>query len=160
MTRPDPVDVTVSRVIDAPAELLYDLVTDVTRMGDYSPENTGAVWLDGSTGPSVGARFKGTNRLGSLSWSTKPTVTEADRGRQFAFEVPGRAGSAWSYRFDPTPEGVRVTESVRQQRPTPLPIRLLQRRAGVTDRAQHLRSDMTVTLDRLAAVAERQTATR
>ncbi len=47
MAKPTPLDVTVDRVIDAPADTLYDLVSDVTRMGDYSPENTGAVWLAG-----------------------------------------------------------------------------------------------------------------
>ncbi len=108
----------------------------------------------------MGARFKGSNRLGSLTWSTKPTVTAAERGRLFAFEVPGRAKTTWTYRFDPVPGGVRVTESVRQARATPLPIRLLQRRAGVTDRAEHLRAAMTTTLERLATVAERQPVSR
>jgi hypothetical protein len=51
-----------------------------------------------------------------------------------------------------------VTESMRQERPTPLPIRFLQRRAGVTDRAEHQRAGMVVTLDRLAAAAEQHAA--
>lgn len=160
MPQPQPLQVSVSRVIEAPAETVYDLVSDVTRMGDYSPENTGAVWLDGATGPVGGARFKGTNRLGSLTWSTKPTITAADRGRLFAFEVPGRTGSTWTYRFEPVGDGVRVTESMRQDRPTPFPIRFLQRRSGVTDRAAHLRDAMTTTLERLATAAERQSAGR
>jgi hypothetical protein len=158
MAKPAPLDVSVSRLIQAPAEAVYDLVSDVTSMGAYSPENTGAAWIAGATGPAVGARFKGTNQLGSLRWSTKPTVTAADRGRLFSFVVPGRAKTTWSYRFDEEQGGVRVTESVRQDRPTPLPVRLLQRRAGVTDRAEHLRASMAVTLDKLAAVAERQSA--
>jgi uncharacterized protein YndB with AHSA1/START domain len=158
MTRPAPLEVSVDRVIGAPAETVYDLVSDVTTMGAYSPENTGAVWLGGATGPEVGARFKGTNRIGSMRWSTKPTITAADRGRLFAFEVPGRARATWTYHFEPVPGGVRVTESMRQERATPLPIRLLQRRAGVTDRSEHLRTGMTITLDRLASVAERHTA--
>lgn len=158
MSKPAPIAVSVTRVIDAPAEAVYDLLSDVTRMGEFSPENTGATWLDGATGPAVGARFKGTNRLGSLTWSTKPTVTSADRGRLFGFEVPGRAGSTWNYTFDPVPGSVRVTESMHQDRVTPFPIRFLQRRAGVTDRAEHLRAGMALTLDRVAAVAERCTA--
>lgn len=155
MSKPAPIAVSVTRVVEAPAEVVYDLLSDVTRMGEFSPENTGAEWLGGATGPLVGARFKGANRLGSLRWTTKPTVTAADRGRLFAFEVPGRAGSTWTYTFDPVPGGVRVTESMHQDRVTPLPIRFLQRRAGVTDRAEHLRAGMALTLDRVAAVAER-----
>lgn len=159
MTRPAPLELSVSRVIEAPAETVYDLLSDVTSMGEYSPENTGAVWLGDASGPVVGARFKGTNRIGSIRWSTKPTITAADRGRLFAFQVPGRTGSTWTYRFDPVPGGVRVTESMRQDRATPYPIRFLQRRAGVTDRAEHLRAGMALTLDRLAAAAEQQSAT-
>lgn len=58
-----PVAASVARVIGAPAEVVYDLVSDVTRMGDYSPENTGGTWLDGATGPAVGARVTGTNEV-------------------------------------------------------------------------------------------------
>lgn len=154
--------VSVTRVIEAPAEVVYDLLSDVTRMGDYSPENTGGEWLGGATGPEVGARFKGTNRLGSNSWSTKPTVTAADRGRRFEFVVPGSRGATWTFTFDPVPGGVRVTESIHQDRPSMFLIRFLQRRAGVTDRAANLRESMAITLERVAAVAEmvaRQTIT-
>lgn len=154
-----PLAVSVTRLIHAPAEVVYDLVSDVTNMGEYSPENTGAVWLDGATGPAVGARFKGTNRLGPNRWSTKPTVTAADRGRLFAFAVPGKSGATWTYTFDPVPGGVQVTESMRQDRPSPFLIRMLQRRAGVTDRAADLRVGMTTTLDRVAVAAEHHALT-
>jgi hypothetical protein len=154
MTSTAALSVSVEREIDAPADAVYDLVSDVTRMGDYSPENTGARWLGDATGPEVGARFKGTNQLGWLRWSTTPTITAAERGREFAFVVPGRSGATWTYRFEPAGRGVRVVESVHQERRSPLPIRLLQRCAGVVDREEHLRSAMLVTLDRLAAVAE------
>jgi len=155
-----PLAVSVSRVIDASAEAVYDIVSDVTAMGDYSPENTGASWLGGATDAVVGARFEGANALGSLHWSTKPTVTAADRGRRFEFVVPGRSGATWTYTFDPVAGGTKVTESMRQERRSPLPIRLLQRRAGVTDRAEHLRSAMVTTLDRVALVAERRPSLR
>ena len=161
MSKALPLAVTVTRVIEAPAETVYDLISDVTRMGEFSPENTGAVWLGDATGPVVGARFKGTNKLGSNSWATKPTVTAADRGRRFEFRVPGASGATWTYTFDPVADpvakGVRVTESMRQDRPSPAIIRFMQRRAGVTDRAANLRSAMATTLDRVAAVAERRT---
>ena len=151
-----PLAVSVTRVIEASPEVVYDLLSDVTRMGDYSPENTGAVWLAGATGPAVGARFKGTNRLGPNSWSTKPTISAADRGRRFEFVVPGSRGATWTYTFDPVAGGVRVTESMRQDRPSIFLVRFLQRRAGVTDRAANLRTSMETTLERVAAVAERQ----
>ncbi len=77
----------------------------------------------------------------------------AERGRTFAFEVPGRSGPTWTYRFEPVEGGTRVTESVEQQRRSPLMIRLLQKRAGVTDRAENLRQNIQTTLANLANVA-------
>ena len=100
------------------------------------------------------------DRLGSNSWSTKPTITAADRGRRFEFVVPGSRGATWTYTFDPVAGGVRVTESMRQDRPSIFLVRLLQRRAGVTDRAANLHASMTTTLERVAAVAERQPVSR
>ena len=43
---------------------LYDLVSDLPRMGEWSPENTGGKWVNGAAGPVVGARFKGSNKSG------------------------------------------------------------------------------------------------
>jgi hypothetical protein len=151
------VNVTVTKVIAAQPETIYDLVADITRMPTYSPENTAGEWLDGATGPAVGARFKGSNKLGRAKWSTKPTVTAADRGREFAFKVPGAAGAQWTYRFESTTGGTLVTESVVQTKRSPLPIRLIQRFNGVTDRNANLRTAMVTTLDRLAAEIERPT---
>jgi Polyketide cyclase / dehydrase and lipid transport len=151
MSKPAPLNVTVSRVIPMEAETLYDLVSDITNMHRFSPENTEAIWLNGATGPSVGAQFKGSNQLGKAKWSTKPTVTAADRGRCFAFKVPGAAGAAWTYHFESEGDGTRVTESMSQAKASPAIIRFIQRRNGVTDRAANLFDAMTVTLDRLAA---------
>jgi uncharacterized protein YndB with AHSA1/START domain len=157
-----PVDVTVTRTVAASPETLYDLVSDVTQMARWSPETVAARWLDDARGPAVGARFAGTNKLGKLTWTTKPTVTAAERGSVFAFTVPGRSGPTWTYTFTPAPGGTTVTESAVQERRSPLLIRMLQRRAGVTDRAGHLRAGMSTTLERLAAAAtaEQQTSVR
>ena len=151
MSTKRPVQVTVSQVIAATPEAIYDVVADITQMPKYSPENTSGEWIKGATGPVVGAQFKGANKLGKATWSTKPTVTVADRGREFAFKVPGASGPVWTYRFEPTPEGTLVTESVLQTKRSPLPIRLIQRLNGVTDRSAVLRDGMVTTLDRLAA---------
>ncbi len=145
------IDVTVEREIPATPEQVYDLITDVTRMGEWSPETTGAAWVGGAERAEVGAKFKGTNRIGSTTWSTKPTVTEAVRGRTFAFKVPGASGPLWRYDFTPTPTGTLVTERVLQTKRSSALVRFLQRRAGVTDRASSLEDGMHTTLARLSA---------
>jgi hypothetical protein len=159
MSKPTPISVTVSKVIPTGAEALYDLVSDVTNMHRFSPENTAAVWLNDATGPSVGAQFKGSNRLGKATWSTKPTVTAADRGRVFSFKVPGATGAQWTYEFEPVNGGTKVTESMSQAKASPAIIRFIQRRNGVTDRAANLFDSMTVTLERLAASVSAPTST-
>ena len=155
MAKQSPVKVRVTRSSTAPPEVLYDLVSDVTRMPEWSPETIAAEWLGDDCPATPGARFKGTNTLGRQSWSTKPTVTVADRGQTFAFDVPGKSGPTWTYEFTELPDGgTRISESVRQERPSPAIVRFFQRRAGVTDRTASLREGMETTLARLTAVAE------
>ncbi|MEO0495490.1 MAG: SRPBCC family protein [Actinomycetota bacterium] len=151
MTKHEPIDFSVEATIPATPETVYDLVADITRMGEWSPETIEASWLAGATGAEVGARFKGTNTLGRASWATKPTITEAARGQAFAFKVPGKAGPVWRYDFEAVPGGTRVVESVQQAAPSPAIIRFIQRRNGVSDRAAHLEDGMRTTLANLTA---------
>jgi uncharacterized protein YndB with AHSA1/START domain len=148
--------VSVDRVIAAPADVVWALVTDVTRMGEWSPENVGAVWLGGKKAAVVGARFRGTNENGKRTWKTLCAVVDADPGKSFAFEVTaGPFGVArWEYRLEPTGDHqCRVTETWIDQRGKLVtfmggPV------SGVKDRAAHNRAGMETTLERLAAVAE------
>ena len=145
-------DLTVSRVIPAEPQALYAIVTEVGRMGELSPETRSTQWVEGD-GPVVGARFKGRNKLGWLSWTTIATVTEAEPGARFAFEISPPSRTTWTYTFEAVPGGTRVTESMRKDSDQPAPIRLLQRLAGVRDRREHLRAGMTTTLERLEAAS-------
>ncbi len=147
--------VSVSREIKAPAERVRTMVADVTRMGEWSPENEGAEWLGPSTGPTPGARFKGKNRIGRRKWSTVATVVDADPGHRFSFTVAalGQKVAEWSYSFEPTADGCLVTETFVEQRSSFFkPIARLA--TGVADRAEHNRAGMTTTLERLAIDAE------
>jgi Polyketide cyclase / dehydrase and lipid transport len=135
---------------------LYDLVSDVRRMGEWSPECTRCEWLDGASGPAVGARFKGTNKRGLFSWSTKPKVVTADPGRAFAFTTAhmGRDMTKWSYRFEPAGDGAAVTESFEILADIPWYFTLGERLMGVKDRKADLEAGMRATLDRLKVAAE------
>ena len=153
MSNDQTLQLSVSRHIAAPPDAVYDLISDVTAIGRYSPETTGARWLGDDTVARVGARFAGHNAIGRMRWTTKPVVTVADRGRRFAFRVPSGALSTWTYDLEASQGGTTVTESVRTERAQPMIIRALMRTAGVTDRAAVLRAGMTATLDQLAAAA-------
>lgn len=153
MNRPEPLAVTVSTVIAAAPSTVYDLISDITAMGRYSPETVSAHWLDGASVAAVGARFVGKNAVNGMHWTTTATVTVADPGRRFAFHVPSGARSTWTYQLDPVDGGTAVTESISTERAIPALIRFFIRRAGVTDRTEHLRTGMQSTLDRLAVAA-------
>ena len=102
--------------VNAPAEQVYALVTDVTRMGEWSPETNHCEWLDGATGPAVGARFRGANHLGPIKWHTECVITAADPGREFAFTVvhpSGRESTIWRYVFTATDAGTDVVETYK-----------------------------------------------
>ena len=98
-----------SIVIARPPEILYDLVCDVTRMGEWSPVCK-ACWWDDSDGPRPGAWFTGRNELPGRTWETRSQVVLADRGREFAFEVNG-GWVRWGYTFAAVDGGTEVTES-------------------------------------------------
>lgn len=93
----------------APPERVWGLVTDIARMGEWSPENTGGRWRGGATGPAAGARFVGSNRRGWLRWSTHCTVVECDEPRAFTFDVH-ESGTRWGFLIEPDGDGSSVTE--------------------------------------------------
>ena len=145
----------MTRQVRAPADRVWAMVSDITRMGEWSPENEGATWTGGATGPHPGAAFRGTNRNGSRTWRTAGRVVAADPGRLFSFRITvlGLASSEWHYRFDPTADGCRVTETWHDQRGAV--IRLLGRLAtGVDHDAAYTRAGMERTLENLTAAAE------
>ena len=150
--------VTVERTVAAPPEDVWSLISDVTRMGEWSPETTSCEWIKGATGPAEGARFRGRNQSGRRRWSTECVITDAEPGRTFAFEVVvGPIDvAAWAYRIEPAPEGCRVEESWTDRRGR-LMKKLGALASGVSDRAGHNRRTMEQTLERLAAAAEAPT---
>ena len=137
--------------------VLYDAVSDVRHMGEWSPECKHCEWIDGAVGPTVGARFKGSNRRGLVRWSTKPRVVVADHGHEFAFVTGhrGRDMTKWTYRFEPAVGGTNVTESFEMLRDMPWYYRMADRfLMGVKDRSADLVSNMEATLQRLRAATE------
>jgi Polyketide cyclase / dehydrase and lipid transport len=98
-----------SIVIARSPESLYDMVSDATRMGAWSPVCKACWWDDGAA-PQAGAWFTGRNELPARTWETRSRVIVADRGREFAFAVNG-SWARWGYTFTPVDGGTEVTES-------------------------------------------------
>jgi hypothetical protein len=120
-----------SIVIERSPEDLYDMISDVTRMGEWSPECK-ACWWDNGDGPRVGAWFSGRNEVPERTWETKSQVVAASRGEEFVFVVGGNL-VRWGYSFTPVAGGTQVTESWEV---LPDLIKLLDERLGTGAAAQ------------------------
>jgi Polyketide cyclase / dehydrase and lipid transport len=141
--------------IAAPADEVWNLVADVRNTGKFSPEVIEAEWLDGATGPALGARFRGhvrRNEIGPVYWTTC-RVTACEPGREFGFEVllGDRPVNNWHYRFDAVEGGTDVTESFRMTESAFT--RIYGLTIGQLRRRRNLR-DMKTTLERVKAVVE------
>ena len=102
---------TASIDIAASPQEVYGMVSDITRMGEWSPEATGGSWTDGGTG-AVGDWFVGDNQAGEREWSRDCQVAAADPGKDFTFVVGGVEANCtwWSYEMDEIEDGTRLTE--------------------------------------------------
>ncbi len=141
--------------IEAPPARIWSIVTDIAGMGRLSPECTGGSWLDGATGPAVGARFKGHNKRGFARWSTTNTVVTAEANREFAFETK-QSAARWRYRLEPDGTGTRVTETREMftERPKVAVIFTKLLLGGEEGHTRELRSGMQESLRRLKDLAE------
>jgi len=97
----------------APADV-WAAISDITRMGQWSPECVAGRWVGGATGPAVGAKFEGDNvaRLGRFTlkkWTTTSEVTACEPGVCFEFVAEGY--TTWRYDFAAAGDGTTVTES-------------------------------------------------
>ena len=148
----------VDRYIEATPEALYDLIADVTRTPERTPDIVRCEWLDGATGPAVGARFKAINKQGrGPKWSNKPVVTVADRGREFSFTRTEPFGGTilWRHRFEPEGSGTRVIESYEVLKPVSVVgWFIIDTLYGLKDRRSGLRTSMIASLDRVAELVE------
>jgi uncharacterized protein YndB with AHSA1/START domain len=142
--------------VDAPPAAVYDLVAALPSMGKWSPECERCDWVDGATGATPGARFKGRNRIGRRRWSTTGTVVAAEPGRELAWDVVSvfrLPVARWRYRIEAEEGGCRVTESTEDRRGGVMTVLGLLATC-VSYRADHNQRGMEATLKRVKAAAE------
>jgi uncharacterized protein YndB with AHSA1/START domain len=106
--------------VACPPLAAWRLVTAVERIGEFSPQCIGARWIGSAAGPSVGARFEGTNRVvdeandSEYIWIRPCTVTTAQPPERFSYTVgdryDGTPATSWDIEIAPTEAGCRITE--------------------------------------------------
>jgi hypothetical protein len=145
--------------IDAPPDVVYALVADVTRTPEFSPEIQRCTWLDGATGPAPGARFEAVNKVSrGPAWKNRPVVIAAEPGSEFAFSRTEKLSGTlvWRYQLEPDGNGTQLTESYDVTTPiSRLGWFIIGRLYGSRDRRGELRAGMQQTLQRIRETAER-----
>ena len=135
-----------------PAEV-YNTVSNLERMGEWSPENQGGHWIVGN-GSNVGDRFEGTNALGDRTWTAVAEVVRCDPGSAFCFTVGALDNpvAEWGYHLEATDNGTSVTETWKM---TQLPPSLIDAPEDrVQGRVDMVAQGMATTLARLKATLE------
>ncbi len=106
----------VSKVIAASPADLWPHISDINFAKAFSTEFQGAEWMDGSTEPAVGAKFRGTNENDFVGrWQVECTITECEPGSAFGWMVQGGGGPAarWKFTLEEVDGGTKVTQWVR-----------------------------------------------
>lgn len=151
----------VTMHVDASPTLVYALVSDVTRMGEWSPETYRCRWVE-TEGAVPGARFKGYNRRGRARWSNTLVVVSAEPEREFSFRraVLPCGVCDWRYSMEPEGDGTRLTESYEVVKPDWRIMNWFNGiLLGVADRDDDLLAGMRTTLAGIKAAAEAQADT-
>jgi len=142
--------------VKASAVALYDLVSDITRTGEWSPVCTTCWWDDEVEAGEVGAWFTGHNELPHRTWETRSKVVAAEPGREFAWVVGG-SYVRWGFTLVPAKEGTTLTESWEF---LPDGIAMFEEKfaeqanAQITDRTQQALDGIPRTLAAIKRIAE------
>jgi uncharacterized protein YndB with AHSA1/START domain len=141
--------------IHAPVDRVWDLVSDVCRMPEWSPSVVSTRLRDGFERVELGTQFTNRNTHGELTWTTHAEVVRFEPGRALAFRVDEN-WATWSFTLTPTASGTLLT----QRRETPEGISELSREltdgfmGGQDAYSETLLAGMRETLDRIRAAAE------
>ena len=142
--------------IAAPPQAVYALVSDVPRMGEWSPENVGADWTSDAPGIE-GATFEGHNRIGEREWSVPCTVTVAQPPECFEWvtrpDDPEGPYVRWTYRLAPNDAGGTTLSEVWDVLALPPTLQSLGA-DQLAARSDVVRAGMATTLAAIKAAAE------
>jgi Polyketide cyclase / dehydrase and lipid transport len=119
----------VETVTDATPEQVWAVVADVTRVGEWSHECGGAMWVEGATSARAGARFSGANRVGRVKWSRVNEIVCVDAPRELAWRtVPTRLypdSTEWRIRIEPEDGKTRIVQTFDVLKLNPVMDRLI-----------------------------------
>ena len=153
-TTTQPLTGSASITIVRPVAEVFAAVSDITRMGEWSPECVACRWADGVDGPALGSEFSGDNvaKMGPLTlkkWTTTSEITGYEPDALFEFVAEGY--STWRYEFEDREGSTVVTESFSFPPPEGVQKFLYE---TVMRRSKNMVKGMAATLGRLKVALE------
>ncbi|WLP92346.1 SRPBCC family protein [Gordonia sp. NB41Y] len=140
--------------IDATPAQVWSVISDLKRMGEWSPQCKKMI----IRGPiTLGTKTININQRGPLVWPTTSKVVRFTPNEEIGFRVAENR-TVWSYTITPTDSGVTVTE--RREVPggstTKISALLVDKMMGGTENFEaELKLGMAETLDKIKKAAER-----
>lgn len=142
--------ISASTVVSASPDEVYAIVSDITRIPEWSPECIDCTWLDDK-------HFRGRNRRRFGRWQTVARVDANTPGSEFSFTVQFRKAdfTRWSYRMQSHPDGCLLTEEFTMCAELPFAVVAYERLAlGVKDRATDLQGNLDQCVRTIKAIVE------
>ena len=140
--------------VEAPPAQVWAVLTDFSRMPDWSPELVRMVPLKGG-GLRVGQWYLGINRRKAVVWPTRSVVAQVEPGRVLTWDTTS-SGARWIWELTPDGAGTRVVH----RRPVPRGITGMSKvfaplfLGGSDGHADELEAGMARTVERLKAAVE------
>ncbi len=154
---PNPVadrELRAETTIDAPPEVVWEVLGDVRRMPELSPELVRMIPLK-KGGLRPGQWYLGVNKRKAVLWPTRSVVSEVDPGRMVAWDTKS-SGARWIWELTAEGTGTKVVH----RRPVPRRLTALSNAfatvflGGTTGHADELEEGMTQTVRRLKQAVE------
>lgn len=152
MNRPLPVSATVE--VAASPEAVWSVVSDVARMGEWSPECR-KIFLRRSREVGMGTAFLGINKRGIAVWPTLSKIVRFEPGQAVAWKTR-ESGATWTYELEPTGQGTRLTGRRDLTGFSPLTKLAAPLIGGAVGHDEELKAGIATTLERIKAAVERR----
>ncbi|TFI45768.1 SRPBCC family protein [Rhodococcus sp. 1R11] len=140
--------------IDASPQAVWSVVSDLQRMGEWSPQCMKMKVFGGPVGK--GTRTLNINRKGLLVWPTSAKVVTFEPNKALAFRIVENK-TIWSYTLTPTATGTTVVEKREAPSGTSAVSSLLVKRilGGIDEFDVELVEGMNSTLRRIKTESEK-----
>ncbi|MFW6075814.1 MAG: SRPBCC family protein [Chloroflexota bacterium] len=144
--------------VDAAQETVYDVIADIPRMSEWSPDLEWVTFTEGYRETAEGAKFQWRNQIGPIKWTDDCKVRVARRGEELAWDVVDGEWpvTRWRFQMEPQDGGTRLMETVELVRVPKSSKVLWLFQGGVDGHMEKLQEGMNQTLKQIKSEVEQE----